>query len=234
MVDLSHPYNAQTLYWPSSPSAFEHGELDYGHTEAGYFYSAYTLGTPEHGGTHIDAPIHFHAQGQTVEQIALSQLILPVVVLDVRDQAAQSADYRLSLADISAYEQQYGQIQAGSAVLMFTGWDQFWPDAKTYLGDDTPNRTTHLHFPGFGVPATRFLIEQRGVSLIGVDTASIDHGPSSDFLVHQLVGEANVPGLENLTGLDKLPASGATLIALPMKIEGGSGAPVRVVALLPR
>ncbi|MEM9621772.1 MAG: cyclase family protein [Pseudomonadota bacterium] len=234
MLDLSHPYNAETLYWPSSPSAFEHGELEYGTTEEGYFYSAYTLGTPEHGGTHIDAPIHFHADGLTVEQLALEQLILPVVVLDVRAEAAADPDYTLTMDAINAHEAKHGAIVPGSAVLMWTAWDQYWPDALGYLGDDTPDRTTHLHFPGFGVQATEFLLQERQVRLIGLDTASIDHGPSTDFLVHRLTGAAGVPGLENLTGLEQLPPTGATLIALPMKIEGGSGAPVRVVALVPR
>ncbi len=232
-VDLSHPYNSHTLYWPSSPSAFEHGELDYGITPGGYFYSAYTLGTPEHGGTHLDAPIHFDAQGKTVEQLTLDQLMLPVVVIDVVPQADNNSDYQLTVADVTAFEAQYGPIAEGSGVLVRTRWDRFWPDAKTYLGDDTPKRTTHLHFPGFGAPAVSYLLAERGVKLIGIDTASIDHGPSREFEVHRIISAANVPALENLTGLQYLPPKGAFLIALPMKVEGGSGAPARVVALVP-
>ncbi len=232
-VDLSHPYNQQTLYWPSSPSAFKHGELDYGMTEGGYFYSAYTLGTPEHGGTHIDAPIHFSAGGQTVEALPLEKLIVPVFVIDVTAQAEADRDYLLQVQDIVDFEARYGTIPGGSGVLMRTRWDRYWPDARNYLGDDVPRRTTHLHFPGFSTAAAAFLVRERQVALIGIDTASIDHGPSQDFMAHRVVAAADVAALENLTGLQHLPPTGAWLFALPMKIEGGSGAPVRVVALLP-
>jgi kynurenine formamidase len=233
IVDLSHTYNDKTLYWPNSPTKFEHKELAFGETEAGYFYSAFTLATPEHGGTHLDAPIHFDRDGNSVEKIPLKQLILPAIVIDVSEKAAENRDYLMQVSDIEAFEKKHGKIPAGSAVLLRTRWDQYWPDAKTYLGDDTPGKTTDLHFPSFGVEATKFMIEERGIALIGIDTASIDYGPSQDFEVHQVVGAKNIPDLENLTNLDELPATGATLIALPMKIEGGSGAPVRAIAIVP-
>jgi kynurenine formamidase len=118
-------------------------------------------------------------------------------------------------------------------VLLRTGWSERWPDAKRYLGDDTPGDASRLHFPGYGADAARVLIA-RGVAALGVDTASLDHGPSSDFLVHRVANEAGVPGLENLANLAGLPETGATVIALPMKIAGGSGAPLRAVALVPQ
>lgn len=232
LVDLSHTYDAQTLYWPTSPSAFDHEELSYGETEGGYFYSAYSVATPEHGGTHIDAPIHFGAGKETVDQIALERLFLPVFVIDIRDNAANDPDYRLTLGDVEAFEAEHGAIAQGSAVLALTGWDQYWPDAKTYLGDDTPNAASNLHFPSFGEEAVRFLIEERDVQLIGLDTASIDYGQSKDFMVHRITAEKNIPGLENLKGLENLPPTGAYIMALPMKIGGGSGAPVRVVGMV--
>ena len=158
----------------------------------------------------------------------------PAIVIDISTQAANDPDYVLSVADIAAFETNHGTIAEGSIVLLRTGWSTRWPNRKAYLGDDRPGRTDDMHFPSFGVEAAHTLIEQRKVGMIGVDTASIDNGPSSDFMVHQIAGAANVPGLENLMNLNKLPPTGAIIIALPMKIGAGSGAPVRVVALLPR
>ena len=224
---------ADTLYWPTDTSGFRHQELAYGETDAGYFYSAYDFCTAEHGGTHLDAPIHFAADAPTLDQIPLSNLIAPAVVIDVAAKAEAERDYRLTAADVAHFEQEHGTIPAGSAVLLRTGWSSKWPDALAYLGDDTPGDASKLHFPAFGEDAARLLVEERGAALLGLDTASLDFGPSRDFIVHQIAAEAAVPGLENLTHLDRLPATGAWVIALPIKIENGSGGPVRVVALLP-
>jgi kynurenine formamidase len=234
IVDLTHAFDERTLYWPTSPSRFELKTLHRGPTAGGYFYSAYSLCTPEHGGTHLDAPVHF-AQGRlSTEQIPLDRLMGPAVVLDVSARAATDADYRLSVADVQAWESRHGVIPAGSLVLLRTGWSARWPDAKRYLGDDTRGDASRLHFPGYGADAARLLVEGRGAAVLGVDTASLDHGPSKDFIVHQIANGANVPGLENPANLRELPETGATLIALPMKIAGGSGGPLRAVALLPR
>lgn len=233
LVDLSHTYDESTLYWPTSPSAFEKTELAYGQTDAGFFYAANAICTPEHGGTHIDAPIHFYADRNTVDQMPLSQLMVPAVVIDARAQAAENANYQLKLRDVLNWEAIYGQIPAGTAVLLRTGWSERWPDAQAYLGDATPGDASNLSFPSFGQVAAKFLVSERQIALLGVDTASIDHGQSKDFAVHRIAAESNVAGLENLTGLDQLPAVGAWVIALPIKIGGGSGAPVRVAALVP-
>ena len=234
LVDLSWPFDEHTLYWPTSPTAFEHKELAYGPKPGGYFYSSYTICTPEHGGTHLDAPIHFAAKGLTADAIPLEQLVAPAVVIDVTDKAAANADYRLTLDDVHAWESRNGAIDAGTIVLLRTGWGKHWPDRKSYFGDDTPGATDKLHFPSFGEEAVRLLVNERHVAAIGVDTASIDYGPSTDFIVHRVALGANVPGLENLANLERLPARGAWLVALPMKIAKGSGGPVRVVALVPR
>ena len=234
MVDLTHAYDDTTIYWPSAPSGFELHEDAYGHVEGGWFYSSYSIATPEHGGTHMDAPIHFDEHGQTVDQIPLQRLIGPAVIVDVSAKAALDPDYLMQPGDIEAFEADHGRIEPGSVVLLNTGWAARWPDRLAYLGDDRPGRTDDLHFPSFGEDAVRILIDDRQVIMIGVDTASIDNGQSQDFRVHQVAGAANVPGLENLTNLNQLPAKGAVLIALPMKIGGGSGGPVRVVALIPR
>jgi len=232
-IDLTYAYNKDTVYWPTSSSKFNLKKLAYGETKAGYFYSANAFATPEHGGTHIDAPIHFNANGQTVDQIPLEQLFVPGVVINVTEKTRRDRNYRLTRDDVLMFEKEHGKIAAGSAVLLRTGWSQYWPNVKAYLGDDTPGDASHLQFPGFGESAVRLLIEERKVALIGLDTASIDYGPSKDFIVHRIVAENNIPGIENLTNLDKLPATGFMLIALPIKIEGGSGGPVRVVALVP-
>jgi kynurenine formamidase len=234
LVDLTHAYGSDTLYWPTSPSRFVLEELAHGKTEGGYFYSAYRLCTPEHGGTHLDAPIHFAEGKRTADQIPLEQLIAPAIVIDVSGKAAADRDYRLTPEDVLAFEQRHGRIAAGTIVLLRTGWSRFWPDPKAYLGDNTPGDASKLSFPSYGVEAARMLVEERRVGVLGVDTASIDYGRSTDFMVHRIAAARDVPGLENLTNLDQLPATGATVVALPMKIAGGSGGPVRVVAMVPQ
>jgi kynurenine formamidase len=233
VVDLSHAYDERTLYWPTAPSSFELKRLHHGPTPAGFFYAANSFCTPEHGGTHLDAPIHFFEGRRTVDQVPLEQLIGEAVVVDVSAQAAADADYRLSRADLDAWEKKHGTIPREAIVLLRTGWSARWPDRRRYLGDDTPGDASKLHFPSYGRDAAQWLVQTRQVAALGVDTASIDHGPAADFVVHQVAAAANVVGLENLTGLDRLPPRGAWVIALPMKIGGGSGAPLRVIALLP-
>ncbi|HUO83349.1 MAG TPA: cyclase family protein [Gammaproteobacteria bacterium] len=233
LVDLTHAYNSDTLYWPTSPSEFEKKELATGETEGGWFYSAYSICTPEHGGTHLDAPRHFAADGITADRMPLDKLIAPAVVIDVSEQAADDRNYRLSTGDVRAFEKAHGRIEPGTIVLMRSGWSRHWPDAMGYLGDDTPGDASKLEFPGFGEEPARLLVEDRQVAMLGVDTASIDYGKSKDFIVHRISAAENVGALENLTNLDQLPPSGFVIVALPMKIEGGSGGPARVVALVP-
>jgi len=234
LVDLTHTFNAATLYWPTSPTSFALEQLAFGPTEAGYFYAANALSAPEHGGTHLDAPIHFAAGRQATDQIPLDRLMAPAVVIDVSAASSADPDYRLSREVVLEFEAQHGAIEAGSIVLLRTGWSERWPDRLRYLGDDTPGDASDLHFPSFGADAARLLVEERGVAAIGADVASIDYGQSTDFMVHRIAGAADVPGLENVANLESLPARGATVIALPMKIEGGSGGPARIVALVPR
>lgn len=231
LVDLSHAYDKNTLFWPTSPIAFEHNKLAYGPSGNGYFYSAYTFKTPEHGGTHLDSPIHFSKGAKTVDQLAISDLFAPLVILDVTPQASADRNYRLSPSDIETYEAVHGPIKPGAAVLVRTGWSQRWPNAKAYLGDDTPGDASNLSFPGFGAKAAKMLVD-RQAAMIGIDTASIDYGRSQDFAVHVIIAGANIPALENLTNLGELPVAGAYLLAAPMKIGGGSGAPARVIAFV--
>ena len=232
MVDLSHAYGANTLYWPTDTRGFHVETLAEGETPAGFFYAAKEFASAEHGGTHLDAPYHFYRGGEDVAAIPLSRLIAPGVVVDVSDAAAADPDYRVSADDFRSWEAEHGTMPAGAAVLVRTGWASRWPDPLAYLGADTPGRADNLHFPGLAEDGMRLLAE-RGVGLLGIDTASVDYGPSTDFIVHQVGGEAGIPNLENVGDLSGVPATGFLLLALPMKIEGGTGGPVRVVALIP-
>src|SRR5712691_8486169 len=234
VVDLTYAFDEHTLYWPNSPSGFELKRLAWGPTPGGYFYSSNAFSAPEHGGTHIDAPIHFAEHGKSLDQIPPQQLIAPAVVIDITGKTANDPDYRLTADDVRAWESKSGQIASGSIVLLRTGWGSRYGNRKAYFGDDTPGATDKLHFPSYGADAARLLVNDRHVAAIGLDTASIDYGLSRDFIVHQIANGAGVPGLENIANLDRVPAHGAWVIALPMKIAGGSGGPLRIVALVPR
>lgn len=233
IVDLTHTYDAETVYWPTDRDGFELEPLSEGVTPGGWYYAANKFRTAEHGGTHLDAPIHFAEGRKTADQVPLSQLIGPLVVVDVSQQAAENADYRVTVKDLEHWEARHGRIPDGAIVVMRSGWSSRWPDRERVLGTAVPGDTENLHFPGFSKEAARFLVGKREIDAVGVDTPSIDHGPSKDFIVHQIVNGADKPGLENLANLEDVPESGATIIALPMKIGGGSGAPARVIAVLP-
>lgn len=232
LIDLTYPFDARTIYWPTEkPFALE--TIFHGKTDGGYFYEANKFSAPEHGGTHMDAPIHFAEGKRSVDQVPLSSLIGPAVVVDVRPQVAADRDYLLAVADLEAWEKTNGAIPAGAIVVLHSGWGSRWGDKKAYLGTDVFGDVANLHFPGFSPEAARWLVEKRKIDAIAVDTPSIDNGPSKDFLVHQIINGADKPAFENVANVDKLPAKGATIIALPMKIGGGSGAPTRIIAVLP-
>jgi kynurenine formamidase len=232
IVDLTYAFGADTLYWPTSPTAFELKTLHRGPSEGGYFYSAYSFCAPEHGGTHLDAPVHFAEGRHAADAVPLEQLVAPAVVVDVSAKAAADPAYRLTRADVEAWEKRNGRIEPATIVLLRTGWGKRWPDRKAYFGSDGQGES-QLRFPSYGVDAARLLLERK-VAALGVDTASIDYGASTDFAVHVLVNGANVPAFENVANVDALPERGAFVIALPMKIAGGSGGPIRIIALTPR
>lgn len=235
LVDLSHDYAPDAIFWPTA-EGFRLEKVADGVTDKGYYYAANNFAGAEHGGTHLDAPVHF-AQGKwSVEQVPLDRLVGRAVVVDVSGTAQSQPDYQVGVADLEAWEQQHGAIEPDSIVLIRTDYARRWPDPVAYLG--TAERgdaaVAKLHFPGLHPDAARWLADRRSVKAVGIDTASIDYGQSTLFETHRTLYERNVPGFENLTNLHQLPARGATVIALPMKIKGGSGAPLRAVAVLPR
>lgn len=231
VVDLTYGFGPETVYWPTARRFAL--EVEAKGESGGHWYEANNFCAAEHGGTHMDAPSHFARDGLSTERVPVTAGIGPLVRVDVSAQAARDPDYRLTVDDLRAWETAHGPIPRGAIVAMYSNWGARWPDAKRYLGTDVAGDTAHLHFPGFSKEAAEFLVRERTINAIAVDTPSIDHGPSQDFLVHQIINGANKPGFENLANLDRVPASGATLIALPIKIEGGSGGPTRVIALLP-
>lgn len=234
LVDLTHAFDAHTLVWPTS-EPFRLEKVFDGTTPGGWHYASNTIRTTEHGGTHLDAPIHFAAGRQTADQVPLTRLVGPAVVVDVTDAASRDADYLVTVEDLTRWESQHGAIERGARVLLRTGWSSRWPDATRYLGTATRGDAgvAQLHFPGLHPEAARFLVERRAIGAVGIDTASIDRGQSTTFEAHRILAAADVPGFENLTHLDRLPPRGAVLIALPMKVGGGSGGPLRAVAVVP-
>jgi len=232
-IDLSHTFDEDTVYWPTA-EGFRLQVDSKGWTEGGYYYEANSFCTAEHGGTHLDAPIHFAEGRWTVDEIPLEQLIGPGVVVDVSAACAADADHRVTAGELQAWEARHGRLPDGAIVLLRTGFGRFWPDRGRYLGTARrgPEALAELHFPGLHADAARWLVAERRIGAIGLDTASIDHGPSRTFDAHQVLFDANVPALENVANLHLLPPRGFEVLALPMKIGGGSGGPVRVVALL--
>lgn len=232
-VDLTHTFSESTIYWPTDTDGFQLEELAFGPTPGGWFYASYRFATAEHGGTHLDAPVHFAEGGWTADQIPLSSLIGPAVVLDVS--ARVTRDYLVSVEDLTAWEAANGPIPDGTILLVHTGWAAHWGDRTAYLGTDQVGEpaVAELHFPGLGADAAEWLVARRDVRAVGIDTPSLDAGQSADFRVHVILSAANIAGFENLTRLDALPARGSFVVALPMKIAGGSGGPLRVVAFVP-
>jgi kynurenine formamidase len=232
LIDLTYSFDENTMHWPTA-KPFKLDKVNEGMTPQGFWYASYEYCASEHVGTHLDAPFHFSQGNWRTEQIPLHKLIGPAVVIDVRPQSEKNPDYLLQVKDIIAWEKKHGRIPSGALVLMHSGWGKFWGDRKKYFGTDTPGDVSNLHFPGYSKEAAEFLIKQRRINGAGLDTPSIDHGPSRNFIVHQIFGAADTAVFENVANLDRLPAEGATLYAIPMKIKGGTGGPLRIFAVLP-
>jgi len=231
LVDLTHAFDDKTIYWPTAKPFVWHKDA-WGKAAGGYWYASGSFEASEHLGTHIDSPIHF-AEGQaTTDTVPLRQLVGPTVVIDISGSCAKNADYQLLPVDIEKWEKANRKIEPGTIVLIKTGWSKRWPDRTRYMGTSAPGDVRNLHFPGISPDAAKLLVDRR-VDGVGIDTAGLDYGKSTDFRTHRTLMAAGIYGLENVADLDRVPIVGATLIALPMKIRNGTGGPVRIVAILP-
>jgi kynurenine formamidase len=231
-VDLTHTFDSSTLYWPNNPTGFEHSLDSKGRTPLGYYYSSYSFKTPEHGGTHLDAPIHFAENGLTIDQLPLENLTGNAIVIDVSKNALKDRDYQITIADVEEWELEHGEIKPNTIILFKTGYGQFYPDREKYFGTakNGVDAIPELHFPGVHPETTQWLVEKRNIKAMGLDTPSIDYGQSKDFKTHQILMVSNRPAFENVASLEKLPPKGLYVVALPMKIGKGSGGPLRIVA----
>ncbi|MEN8183562.1 MAG: cyclase family protein [Myxococcota bacterium] len=235
VIDLTHPFDVAAVYWPTAEGFVLETEFQ-GMVEHGYYYESHRFRASEHGGTHLDAPIHFAEGRQTVDEIPLERLMGPARVVDVSSAAEKDPDYAITRDDLERFEAEHGRIPPGAVVLLRTGFSERWPDRARYLGTEErgPDAVARLHFPGLHPDAARWLLSERDIAAVGLDTASIDPGESTLFESHRVLLAGNVPVFENVAHLGELPPSGAYVIALPMKIGGGSGAPLRIIALLPQ
>jgi kynurenine formamidase len=233
IIDLSHSFDSQTVYWPTEEGFKLEKEHD-GVTPQGYYYASNKFAAPEHGGTHIDAPKHFAITSNSVDQIPLEQLMGEAVLIDVTKQSDANHDYLVSVADFTNWEQQNGTLPQGAIVLLRTGFAKYWPDRVKYMGTDERGEAAvaKLHFPGLSPEAAKWLVANRSIKAIGLDTPSIDYGQSQTFDTHQILYAKNIPAFENVADMSALPAKGFWIIAMPMKIGGGSGGPLRIAAIL--
>ncbi len=176
------------------------------------------------------------AEGKwSVDQIPVDRGIGEAVVIDVTRNAIKNRDYLISISDVQQWEHVHGEIPADAIILFRTGYGKYWPDRKLYMGTDERGEeaVAKLHFPGIDPDLARWLVDKRKIKAVGLDTPSLDYGQSTLFETHRTLFAANIPGFENLANLEQLPETGAYVIALPMKIKGGSGGPLRIVALVP-
>ena len=224
IVDLGHAIHASDPSWDGSPGFERKSVATFGKDG----YAAGRITVEEHFGTHLDAPAHFSAAGWSVDQIPVERFYRPAVRIDVSAKAAANPDYLVTPADIQTFESAHGRIPEGSIALIATGWDRFWPNRARYMNE----RAGVKHFPGLSADAVTLLARDRRVAGIGIDTPSIDHGPSTTFEAHKISMALNVFHIENAAHLTGLPASGFTVVVAPIAIAGGSGAPTRIFAVL--
>lgn len=235
ILDMTYPFGKNSIYWPTGKS-FKIEKLLWGTHMRGWWYASNNYSANEHGGTHVDAPVHFAENGRTIDRVPLQEWIAPAVKIDVTKQCAENRDYRLRVEDIENFEKKYGPIPGKAWVIMYTGiGTRFYPDKKKVLGTAKKGKKAlkFLSFPGFSEESVRYLLDERNITGIAIDTPSIDYGKSEDFEVHRVLFAADKLAIENIANLDKLPCTGAILYAIPMKIEDGTGAPARIFAVLP-
>ncbi len=216
VLDLTYPWNGRTPAWPELTRPAK-GPL-------------HRFADLEELGTHLEAPAYLLEGKPTIERIPSQQLMGPTILVDVTRKVEKDPDYRLTLEDLRAWERKYGKIPSGAFVLAYTGWGRRFWEKERYRNLDEKGI---MHFPGFSMEAVTFLLNRRKIKGIGIDTLSVDHGPSQDFPVHRLLFAAGRVALEGLANLDKLPPKGVKLIIAPLPLEGSSAAPARILAILP-
>jgi kynurenine formamidase len=231
LIDLTYDYDSSTVYWPTADN-FKHDTVSFGINNKGYFYSSFNYGASEHGGTHIDAPVHFAEGGGTVETIPLEAFFGKGITIDVAKKAESNRDYLVSVEDFTDWEKVNGKIEDGSIILLNTGWGKYYYNKEQYMGTSErgPDAVAKLHFPGLSPEAAEWLVKNKKIKVVGIDTPSIDFGQSTMFDTHKILCKNNIYAVENVANLDKMPAKGYEVYVFPMKIKGGSGAPVRMVA----
>ena len=226
VVDLTHVIRPGMPRWPGDPPVeFQEVAQTDSH---GFYLRRFTMG--EHSGTHMNAPRSYDAQGAGIDAYSPDDLVVPAIVIDFRATADTNPDIALSSGELLAWEEQYGLVPAGTMVLLYTGWHHKWEDPSSYLGLD---RWGGLHFPGFGRDTAQLLVEDRGVAGLGTDAAGVEPGQDGSYSANRLVLAKRGLILECLANLDQLPSTGATLVIGPLRLEGGSGAPASVLALVP-
>ncbi len=233
IVDLTYSFDESTIYWPTA-EGFKLEVVSKGFTDKGYFYSANNFYAAEHGGTHLDAPIHFYKNRMSADEIPLENLIGNAVVIDVSEQCLNDRNYLISIDDFKDWEKENGVIPDKTIILLKTGDGKYWPDRIKYMGTDErgAEAVAKLHFPGLHPDAAGWLVNERNIKAIGIESPSIDYGQSKYFKSHVILTKNNIPIFENMANLEMLPTKNFTVIALPMKIKGGSGGPLRIIALL--
>lgn len=224
VVDMTHAYDDAFPTYFGQPGFS--AEQAFNFKEHGF--NLFNLAINEHTGTHVDAPLHFSADGQAVNEIPVSNLVCPLAVIDIAARAAGDADAQVTPEDITAWIAANGPIPDGACVAMHSGWAPKSGEA----GFRNADAEGKMHFPGFHVEAAKMLIEETGAVAIGVDTLSLDFGPSGDFATHYAWLPTNRYGIECLANLDKVPASGATLVVGAPTHRGGSGGPARIFAMV--
>lgn len=235
-TDLSYDFSDKTLYWPNNPTGFKLDTQFNGTTPAGFYYSSNAFFTPEHGGTHLDAPVHFAKGKWSADEIPLQSLMGEAVVIDVSNKTKNNPDYLITVKDAELWEMANGTITDDAIVFFKTGWGKFYPDAEKYLGTKAKgdSAVANLHFPSISPELAAWMVKNRKIKAVGVDVASVDYGQSKDFKTHQILYAENIVGFENVANIDALPVKGAYVIALPMKIKGGTGGPLRMIAWIPK
>ena len=224
VVDLTHAFTPEFPTFFGTPGIALKKLKDF--KADGFNVNEWTL--LEHAGTHIDAPIHFAATGAGPAELPVDQLVVPLAVVNVAEKAKANADYQMSLADVAVWERRHGRIPRGACVAMNSGWDSLVSSPR-YVGKDAAGA---FHFPGVHPEAAEFLMKERSVVGLAVDTLSLDFGASKDFKTHYAWLPSGRWGLENVAGLGGVPARGATLVVGAPKVRGASGGPVRLLALV--